>query len=182
LNRSLLSALLAVAIACVACTSDQGGSSPTEPSSPTSTVPATTTTIIGSHVAVEEFEDCLFESGIEASEIVLDAQGRPRLDLLVPEIDFTDEDIVLALSGCSEFLATGALDLSSSPALKDSVIGLLEEFAECVRSRGVPEFPDVIEGFSGVGGPFPLAEIPYADPDLGEAIEACKVRVAADGD
>lgn len=171
-----------MALALGACTNDPGGTSPTDPTAPTSTIPVTTTTTLGSREGLERFETCLVENGLELEPISLDAQGRPRLDLLVPDVDFTDEDSVAAWAGCSRNLATGALDLSGNPVLMDRVVGLLESFSECLRSHGVPDFPDPIDGFSGIGGPYPLAEIPYADPDLGHALTACRIRVTAGDD
>ncbi|MEA1903500.1 MAG: hypothetical protein U9N56_08250 [Actinomycetota bacterium] len=177
MTRSITSIVILVALGAAACTSDPGGSSPTDPTAPTTTIPATTTTTLPTDEAVQRFESCLAESDLDLDPITLDAQGRLRLDLLLPDLDFTNEESIVALSVCSEYLTTGALDLTANPLLKEKVVGLLAGFSECLRSRGVSDFPDPIEGFSGIGGPFPLAEIPYADPDLAEAVEACRERL-----
>ncbi len=124
------------------------------------------------------FRDCLMASGIDIEPIPLDAQGRPRLELVMRDIDFSDPDSVSALSVCSVHLETGALELTQSPILQSAVIDLLVEFSDCVRSRGVPEFPDPIPEYPGIGGPYPLAEIPYGDPDLPDAVDACMSRLA----
>lgn len=170
---------MVLALIAGACTSTDGGSSPTDPTSPTTstTAPSTTTTTLMSTEALLSFETCMADNGVEIEPIVIDAQGRPRLDFLVPDIDLTDQAQVEAWTACSEFLVAGALNLASNPVLMDNVVGLLEEFSECVRAHGVPDFPDPIPGFAGVGGPYPVAEIPFADPDLGGAVEACRERL-----
>ena len=177
MRRHSLPALLMAALLCAGCTADDAGPSPTDPTIPTTTVPATTTTTLGSVETLELFESCLADNGVEIEPITLDAQGRPRLDLVVPDIDFTNQDTVVAWSLCSSYLATGALDLNSNPILGEKVFDQLVEFSECVRSKGVDSFPDPIDGFSGIGNPYPPAEIPYADPALGPAVEACTNRI-----
>jgi hypothetical protein len=121
------------------------------------------------------------ESGIDLEPIPFDAQGRPRLELVFPDVDFADPEAVMALTSCAGFLETGALDLTSNPLLGVGVVELLNEFSQCVRSKGVPDFPDPIEGFSGIGGPYPLAEIPFADPDLEGAVDTCRSRISGLG-
>lgn len=153
-------------------------SSPTVIAIATTTIPATTTSTISTPEATEMFRNCLVANGVDIEAIPLDARGRPRLELVMSDIDFSDPVAVNALSTCSSYLSTGALDLSQTPILAESVVGLLEEFSQCLRSRGVPEFPDPIPGYAGIGGPYPVAEIPYADPDLAEAVEACQTRLA----
>jgi hypothetical protein len=39
---------------------------------------------------------------------------------------------------------------------------------------GVEDFPDPVPGFSGIGSPFPVAEIPYSDPGFATAVSACR--------
>lgn len=163
------------------CFEDGEGSSPTDPTTPTTTVVTTTTTTAFSAQAVEDFHNCLGENGIEIEEIPADAQGRPRLDLVMLGVDLADPDTSAAVASCSEILSTGALDLTNSPLIGSGVVGLLSEFSECVRSHGVPDFPDPLPGFTGIGGPYPVAEIPYSDPDLESAIDECRGRVSPTG-
>ena len=161
-----------------ACTSDSGGSSPTDPTTPVTTIPATTTTTIAQLEALEEFRGCLADDGVEIDPISLDGQARPRLDLAMSDLDFSDPVVINSVSRCSEILAAGALDLSGATLIGDQVVSVLSRFSECVRSQGVPDFPDPVEGFIGIGGPYPVAEIPYADPDLETAVQECRRRIA----
>lgn len=171
--------MLAVLIVLTACSYGEAASSPTDPTAPSTTIASTTTTTSISAVAVEAFHQCLGDNGIEIEPIPVDAQGRPRLDLVMISIDLTDPDSSAVVAGCSEHLSTGALDLSNSPLIDRGVNTLLTEFSECVRSRGVPEFPDPLPGFTGIGGPYPVAGIPYADPDLEAAIDECRSRFSS---
>ena len=170
----LTAALLFVA----ACTSDPDSSSPTDPTIPLTTIPATTTTTVAQVEALDEFRACLSEDDVTIEPITLDGQGRPRLDLAMSGLDFTDAAVIAALSRCSELLAAGALDLTDAVLIGDQVVSVLTQFSECVRSQGVPDFPDPIPGFIGIGGPYPVAEIPYADPDLETAVAECRRRIA----
>jgi len=170
LIRRLLVLLLIPIVALTACFDDGEGSSPTDPTTPTSTVAAVTTTTAISSEAIEAFRQCLSDGGIDIEEIPFDAQGRPRLDLVMIGIDFTDPELSSVFAGCSELLTTGALALTDSPVIGSGIVRLLAEFSECVRSLGVADFPDPLPGFTGIGGPYPVAEIPYSDPDLEAAI------------
>jgi hypothetical protein len=173
--------LLVSAVVLTSCLEDGEASSPTDPTTPTTTVAPTTTTTAFSAQAVGDFHDCLIEGGIEIEEIPSDAQGRPRLDLVMIGVDLADPDTAAIVSSCSELLSTGALDLTNSPLIGSGVVGLLSEFSECLRSHGVPDFPDPLPGFAGIGGPYPVAEIPYSDPDLGSAIDECRSRISTTG-
>ena len=160
------------------CQSAPPAPSPTDPSGSvtTTTLPATVTTI-GAAEGVVRFRDCLSDRGVDIEPITLDAQGRPRLDLALGKVDLTQRTVVDALSRCAGHLITGALSLEGSPLIREEMTRSLADFSDCVRSRGVPMFPDPVLGFHGVGFPFPVEEIPYDDPDLGDAVEACRHRI-----
>jgi len=68
--------------------------------------------------------------------------------------------------------------LTATPILREAVVDSLERFSVCVRSRGVAEFPDPKPDYNGIGGPYPVAEIPYDDPDLADAVVVCNTRLA----
>lgn len=173
----LACALIAVALA--GCARGERRPSPTETRPPvTTTVPATTTTTVTVAEATSRFRDCLTASGVTIEEIPFDSQGRPRLELALTAVDFTDPASVAALTDCSEHLGGGALDLAAWPALQEEVQRSLTSFSECIRSHGVMTFPDPIRGFTGVGGPYPLDEIPFDDPNLETAVRICSARMA----
>lgn len=161
----------------VACVETELRPSPTEATAPPTTLPGSTTTTQVALEAVTAYETCLAESGVGVEPIPYDATGRPRLELVMRDVDFTDAETVDALTRCAPNLSSGALDLTDSPVLRERVNQLLSEFSDCVRDHGVDSFPDPVPDFSGVGGPYPLAEIPYDDADLGDAIAVCKERL-----
>ena len=160
-----------------ACTEAALQPSPTEPTTPPTTLPGSTTTTQVALEAVTAYETCLADNGVDIEPIPYDATGRPRLELVMRDVDFTDPETVDALTRCASNLSTGALDLTDSPVLRGQVNDLLADFSDCVRRHGVDGFPDPVPGFTGVGGPYPLAEIPYDDPDLGDAIAVCRERI-----
>ena len=170
--------MLAIAITSTACTIVPQVSSPTLPTTTVTTAPGPTTTTIPADEGTELFRNCFVAAGLDIEPIPLDAQGRPRLDLVMVDIDFSDPDAVDALSACSEYLVAGPLYLSGTPILQANVIGLLTEFSDCIRSRGVSDFPDPISDYNGIGGPYPVDEIPFASPDLAGAVDDCGVRLA----
>jgi hypothetical protein len=164
-----------------ACQAPHASPSPTDPlgSATTTTLPETVTTV-SAHEGAVRFGDCLGESGVVIGPVPLDAQGRPRLDLALRDVDLSSRPVVDALDQCAAHLITGALSLEGSPAMREEVASRLAVFSECVRARGVPLFPDPVFGFHGVGFPFPVEEIPYDDPDLVDAIETCRHRTTGD--
>jgi hypothetical protein len=170
-------ALLAVTLLVGSCTSDGGVSSS---SSVTSSSTTTTTTLPGTAEAVEAFVVCLNENGVAVDEIPLDANGRPRLEMLADQLDYSDPETVDALTSCSPLLSEGALDLAFDDSYRQAVVAELEAFSRCLRARGVEEFPDPTPGFIGIGPPYPTAEIPYSDPELPAAVEACERAVLGD--
>lgn len=176
-NRFLLVATI-LAVGAVACSAEPRQPSPTETLATTTTaIPQSTTTTIPVEEAVEGFRSCMTTNGIALSEIPVDSQGRPRLELALADIDFSDAAATEALTECSENLAGGALDLAVWPDLQAEVQVRLAQFAECVRSHGVEDFPDPVRAFSGIGGPFPLDEIPYDNPGLEAAVATCRSRL-----
>jgi hypothetical protein len=168
----------ALAVAClVACSDVPLTPSPTDPPdrATTTTLPSTVTTV-GAAEGAEQFAACMDDRGVDIGAVPIDAQGRPRLDLAMAGIPLDSVVVVDALDDCSEHLVTGALAMEDSP-VRDAVVSSLTAFAQCMRTRGVPDFPDPVAGFHGVGFPFPVDEIPYEDPDLIAAIESCRERL-----
>lgn len=173
--RILLAAVALMALS--ACVDQDRAPSPTATHPTTTTVPPTTPPPVPAEIAILEFSGCLSEHGLDTEPIPLDAMGRARLDWFLAGLDLTDSRTVAALTACASHLGTGALDLSTEPEIREAVLAALEEFSACVRARGVPDFPDPVPGFNGLGAPYPMAEIPYSDPDLAEAVAACRERI-----
>ena len=176
--RRFSSVVLLVATTLTACTSDLS-SSPTDPTTPVTTAPETTTTTVSVVEAVEEFRLCLNENGAAVETIPFDAHDRPRLDLVFINLDLSDALLARALETCSPHLITGAISTIEAPVIGALVIETLTAFSECVRSQGVPDFPDPVTGFIGIGSPYPPDEIPYGNPRLGAAVDVCRARLGA---
>ena len=168
----IISALSLILSGCVA---GADGPSPTDPHlvTTTTTVAATATT-----VTVEEglsaFRDCLRDRGVGVGRIRLDALGRPRLAEALRRLDLTNRDVLDSLESCGQHLNAGALDLSPDPRLRDLVQDTLQDLAACLRSWGIEDFPEPVSGFDGIGSPFPNSRIPWTDPDLADAVAACR--------
>lgn len=159
------------------CTADANGPSGTDTPDPSTTTAPTTTTTIPSAEAIGAFRECMSANGVEIEEIPFDASGRPRLELVLVTLDFGDPEVAAAVSACSENLETGALDLGGEDVLRQEIIGHLTDFSRCMVGRGVTGFPDPVPGFIGVGSPFPVAEIPYSDPNFAEAVAVCRTAL-----
>lgn len=171
MRPKLVTALMAVTVA-FGCTAAPGGTSE-------STVLAvtTTTTTIAGDAAAAEYVTCLRTEGVEVDDIPIDANGRPMLDAINDQLDYTDPATVDAVSACAGILTEGALDLGFDEDFRQAVVEQLAAFSRCVRARGVDEFPDPVPGFIGIGSPYPVAEMPYDDTDLPTAVEACEKTV-----
>ncbi len=166
-----VTAVVAVTIA-IGCTAAPGGSS----EATVLLVTTTTTTIPGGAAAIE-YVACLRTEGVEVDDIPIDANGRPMLDAINGQLDYTDPATVDAVSACAGILSEGALDLGFDESFREAVVEQLAAFSRCVRARGVDAFPDPVPGFIGIGSPYPVAEIPYDDPDLSAAVEACEQTI-----
>lgn len=180
MTRSIRVALLAAAIALAACVTGTDSPSPTSPTLTTTTIPPTTTTTISVTEAVARFEDCLDQGGLSIEPVPFDATGRPRLDLVLSQVDFGDPSEIAILSSCSSHLADGALSLEAEPELQQQVQESLAAFTECIRSQGVTDFPDPVPVFGGTGPGFPPDEVPFDDPDLEAATAICLGRLLGD--
>ena len=170
--KILLLAGLAAALSLSACTP---GSTSTTSLPPTSST--TTTTTIAAADAVAAFLVCMSDEGAAIDSLPLDSSGRPRMEYLASQLDLSDPVVIEAMSRCSIHLSEGALDLGYDDEYRAAVNEQLAAFSRCVRARGVEDFPDPVQGFIGIGPPFPAAEIPYNDPELAAAVDACERTV-----
>jgi hypothetical protein len=157
-----------------ACAGGDGGPSPTEPHDvTTTTVPSTTTITVTMEEGLAGYRSCLADEGISIGPISIDGLGRPRMADTLSRLDLTDRAVLDALEECGRHLSSGALDLTPDPELRALVQSRLEELAECIRTRGVADYPDPVPDFDGIGSPFPPNRIPWTDPQLPAAMAAC---------
>lgn len=170
-----LAAAVGLTLALTGCVADANGPSPTDPHGfTTTTTLGVTTTTIAIEVGLDRYRDCMATEGVEIGEIPRDGLGRPRIALALTGVDLSDRAVVDALEACGHHLASGALDSSADPKLRDLVQDRLEAFAECVRLEGVDDYPDPVPGFDGRGSPFPVNRVPWHDPLLPEAVAQCR--------
>jgi hypothetical protein len=167
-RTTLCGALVLVAVSC-----SFGSEVP-----PVTTATSTTAVPLTSEQAAIEFHSCLLEQGLTVPDLPLDDEGRPDLSALADAVDQGSSEWRAALTACAGLIAAnGALDLSANPELAEAVRAQLVAFSTCMRSQGVDAFPDPPADFNGTTTPFPLSEIPVADPDLGPAAEMCALAV-----
>lgn len=138
----------------------------------TTTLPTTTSTVTLEQ-GLSDFRQCLADAGVSIGEISIDGLGRPRMAEALAGLNLADRAVLDALEQCGHHLSSGALRLDSDPEIAELVQLQLEEFSECVRSRGVDAFPDPRPDFDGVGAPYSVSRIPWNDPDLPAAVNAC---------
>lgn len=167
----------AALVALCGCAQPSLTPSPTIPETTTTTLPGPTTTTLSVAAGATRFEACMRASGVEIPSIPFDAQGRMRLELVLSTIDFSRQDNALALDTCAHHLTAGPLSLDNTPLIWETVTQKLTLFSECVRARGVRDFPDPVPGFDGVGAPYPADEIPFHNPILPDAVTTCRDRL-----
>jgi len=170
-----LAAAIGLTLALAGCVADADGPSPTDPHGfTTTTALRVATTTISTEIGLDRYRDCMASEGVVIGEIPRDGLGRPRIALALTDVDLSDRAVVDALETCGHHLASGALDSSSDPKLRDLVQDRLETFAECVRLEGVDDYPDPVPGFDGRGSPFPVNRVPWHDPLLPGAVAHCR--------
>jgi len=159
------------------CVSGADGPSPTDPHGFATTGELPTTTTVSIEAGLDNYQRCLSEQGVVVGEISLDGKGRPRMAAAMREVDFADAEVLDALEHCGPELSTGALGLEADPELRHLVVAELEAFAACIRSQGVPDYPDPVPGFNGVGAPYHLNRVPWTDPELPDAVTVCSSQL-----
>lgn len=171
---------LAAAVLLSGCVSAAVTPSPTDPHPTTTTLSPTTTVTHGVEEALVAFRDCLADAGVVIQEVELDGRGRPWLARALSGLNLSDRVVAAALGECAPELANGAMELTPDQQMRTAVMAGLADFASCMRSNGVADFPDPSPRFTGVGAPFPESSIPWADPDLPTAVIICN-RALVDG-
>ena len=172
MRRFLGGILLPCVVGCSAPTTQ--ASDPTVPT-PTTTAPPATGVEAGA-----VFGACMTAAGFDLEEIAVDHEGRPDLSALSGEAA-TDPGFRQAVTLCAGPLRD-FLGLENSPGLQVLIRAQLQDYAGCMRSSGVEDFPDPVADFDGTFPPFPPEQIPTDDPDFGPAVEACAAALGVSGE
>jgi len=135
---------------------------------------------VGFEDAVLEFTGCMRDHGVEIPDLQVDADGQARVPTEALEnIDTESPEFTEAFVACVPILTdAGALSLATDPELLGAVQDQLTDFAACMRTNGMPDFPDPNPGFDGSGSPFPLSALNPSDPRLGDALDVCQDLLA----
>jgi hypothetical protein len=130
--------------------------------------------------AVLGFTSCMRENGVDIPDLQVDAEGQPRLPTgALAGIDTTSPEFTEAFVSCVGILTdAGAVSLSTDPELLGVIRDQLRDFSACMRSNGLPQFPDPNPNFDGSGSPYPLSAINPSDPNLSDALEVCQDLLA----
>ncbi len=146
--------------------------------------PTTVVRPVDPEAAVAEFVACMGDNGVALSfpdgaspgTTVSDAatsdtavSDASALASLFAGVDVEPDVLAAAVDRCAGILADlGVIGSADDEALQVATEHRLEIFAACVRLRGV-------EGFPGpVGGRIPVDRVPFDDPDLPAAVDACR--------
>jgi hypothetical protein len=141
----------------------------------------TSTTRLDADEAVLEVTRCMRDRGIDVPDIGVTADG--QLDLRPEDlagVDVDSEEFQEAFTSCiAVFQLSGGFDVSLDPELEALFQDQLQEFSQCMRDNGVPDFPDPQ---TGAGTPYPLtAFAEFSDPAFQDALETCRQTVSFSG-
>ena len=130
--------------------------------------------------AVLEFTGCMRDNGVDIPDLAVDADGQARIPTdALSGVDTESPEFSEAFVACVSILTdAGAVSLATDPELLGAVQDQLADFAACMRSNGIPDFPDPNPGFDGSGSPFPLSALNPSDPRLGDALDVCQELLA----
>ena len=174
--------VLVLCVLAVGCSpSSSSGSTTTVPTAVSTTAAITTTTSLSPSEARSSFVDCLSEGGLEVPSAAFDVDGTPRLGVLAGSLDTTDPAVQAAIAECSPLLsAAQVVDLAADPEVRNLVMEQLAAFTQCMRDQGIAEFPDPADGLPD-DSPYPLEDVPFAEPGFDEALATCHNVVGSFG-
>lgn len=141
--------------------------------------PTTVVRPVDPDVAVAEFVACMGENGVELAIPDGSPPGATISDSAVSDqyalaslfagVEVEPTVLAVAVDRCAGILAdVGVLGSADDEAVHGATEHRLEIFAACVRLRGVDGFPDPVEGR------IPADSVPFDDPDLPAAVDACR--------
>ncbi len=131
--------------------------------------------------AALEFTACLRDAGIEVPDVQFGPNGQPLLDPgSLQGLDVGSTEFQSAFAGCLPIIQNaGVLERELDPEQEALVQDRLQEFAQCMRDNGVPDFPDP-DPSSSIS--FPLSAFAdFQSEDFQSALEVCQ-RITADLD
>lgn len=132
--------------------------------------------------AVLDFTQCLRDEGFDVPDIELDANGAPIIGTEdVAGVDLSSPEFQNAFAACSSILTSaGAFSFDFDPELQAIFQDQLQQFSECMRREGVPDFPDPLAGTSGI--PYPIdAFSNFTDEAFQAALETCQQQIGFSG-
>jgi len=126
--------------------------------------------------AAFEVVACMRDEGVDIPDPQFDAAGR----FVVPtNINLADPKLRPALQKCSPLLAVAFPDVSNlDPAYLARVQDNLQNYADCMRTQAVEEFPNP-EFTGGLPSLDLFGKIPFDDPDFRQADAACRPQLDA---
>jgi hypothetical protein len=165
-TRVAVIATIALALAAAGC----GGSPGARVAQVGSTAPATTSTTSAASAQVSRavgFAECMRSSGVPSFPDPTSSGGIPKESL--QQLGISSSRYAAAQRACRHLLPNGGRP--PDQAQQQRVLALGVEFARCVRSHGVPGFPD-----PGADGRIPdpaTAGIDQGSPKFRAANQAC---------
>ncbi|MDJ0961514.1 MAG: hypothetical protein QNJ88_12715 [Acidimicrobiia bacterium] len=144
-------------------------------------VAVSTTSRIAADEAVLEMTQCMRDKGLDVPDIGITADG--QLDLRPEDfgnIDVDSEVFEEAFTSCiAIFQLSGGFDVALDPELEALFTDQLQDFSQCMRDNGVPDFPDPQ---TGTGTPYPLTAFSdFNNSTFQDALETCRETVSFTG-
>jgi hypothetical protein len=162
-GRLLVGALLSVVLVGGAGACSEGDDEPSVASADSDGSSETTDTTAPAPTDASAFADCMRDQGI--------AVGDPDPVTGIPEIpddvDPAGEAYQSAMDACQDLLPEGGL--RGDAAGEGPTTEQLQDFAECMRQNGLPDFPDPQPGSDTAFG-----DLDRQSPAFQEAAQACQ--------
>ena len=96
-------------------------------------------------------------------------------------VDLSSREFQAAFASCASILTSaGAFSFDFDPELQAIFQDQLQQFSQCMRREGVPDFPDPIAGTSGI--PYPIAAFEdFTSDAFQSALETCQQQIGFSG-
>jgi hypothetical protein len=117
----------------------------------------------GSSLALE-FSRCMRSHGVpkfpDLTSVNLVRSGLPKISLSLQQLGVSSSQFQAAQSACRHLLPNGG---ETTPSESQQDLNAMRRFARCMRSHGVPSWPDPTNGPAGWG--FNLVNVQGFDPN-----------------